>query len=108
MQWRERDKKVLLSIGDSRYEFFLIQPIINNNIWKILSKAYVNDENLVSRGLTLASKCVICDFNIDIMNHLMWNCEYNFIIKDNIFVFYHCFFLSLMYLNIFMGSRFFP
>ncbi|XP_026417155.1 uncharacterized protein LOC113312632 [Papaver somniferum] len=71
-----RNKEPKLHWPDQIWKRFL-HPSIASNVWKIQQGVYTDDEKLIKKGYSLASKCCICQQNQDSMEHLLWSCSFS-------------------------------
>ncbi|XP_026383986.1 uncharacterized protein LOC113279506 [Papaver somniferum] len=70
-----RNKEPKIHWPDQIWKKFL-HPSIASNVWKIQQGVYIDDEKLIKKGCSLASKCCICQQNQDSMEHLLWSCSF--------------------------------
>ncbi|CAN1751438.1 hypothetical protein LINPERHAP1_LOCUS4326, partial [Linum perenne] len=56
------------------------QPVVPSKItclcWKIFYGKLATCDNLQRKGLTLVNRCVLCNSNLETVNHLFLGCEY--------------------------------
>ncbi|KAF9603189.1 hypothetical protein IFM89_034522 [Coptis chinensis] len=75
--FNEIRKKTRNKIGWSRLVLNkAVHPRVANNGWKLVQNCAATQEMVRTKGIHLASRCVVCQNVTEDLNHLLWSCPF--------------------------------